>query len=126
MCYNDSARKTKGENDMKKKPGVMVYFELRGMLKLLSDSEKGQLFEAILEYGETGCVGDLSDTLRVAWPLIKMRLDMDNNRYELMVMKRRYAAYTRWAKEHNETVKSFEDWSGIPQMDDDAYSLLCS
>lgn len=111
---------------MKKKPGVMVYFELRGMLKLLSDSEKGQLFEAILEYGETGCVGDLSDTLRVAWPLIKMRLDMDNNRYELMVMKRRYAAYTRWAKEHNETVKSFEDWSGIPQMDDDAYSLLCS
>ena len=26
---------------MKKKPGVMVYFELRGMLKLLTDEEKG-------------------------------------------------------------------------------------
>ena len=111
---------------MKKEPGVMVYFELRGMLKLLPDSEKGKLFEAILEYGETGCVGELTDTLRVAWPLIQMRLDMDNSRYELTVMKRRYAAYTRWAKEQGKEVKTFEEWSGIPVLDEAAYSLLCS
>ena len=36
---------------MKKKPGVMIYFELRAMLKLLSDSEKGKLFEAIRSTG---------------------------------------------------------------------------
>ena len=95
---------------MKKKPGVMVYFELRGMLKLLSDAEKGKLFEAILEYGETGCVGELTDTLRVAWPLIQMRLDLDNTRYEFVTFKRKYAAYTRWAKEHGEVPKSFDDW----------------
>ena len=111
---------------MKKKPGVMVYFELRGMLKLLPESEKGKLFEAILEYGETGCVVELTDTLRVAWPLIQMRLDMDNRRYELTVMKRRYAAYTRWAKEQGKEVKTFEEWSGIPVLDEAAYSLLCS
>ena len=109
---------------MKKKPGVMVYFELRGMLKLLSDTVKGKLFEAILEYGETGCVGELTDTLRVAWPLIQMRLDMDNSRYELMVMKRRYAAYSRWAKEQGEEVKTFEDWSGIPQFDEETISQI--
>ena len=111
---------------MKKKPGVMVYFELRGMLKLLTDAEKGQLFEAILAYGETGQVGDLCPTLKVAWPLIQMRLDLDNSRYEFTVMKRRYAAYTRWAKQHGETVQSFEEWSGIPQISsndlDDLYS----
>ena len=101
---------------MKKKPGVMVYFELRGMLKLLSDAEKGQLFEAILEYGDTGETGELSPTLKVAWPLIQMRLDIDNSRYDLIVMKRRYAAYSRWAKEHGECVQSFEEWSGIPQI----------
>ena len=95
---------------MKKKPGVMVYFELRGMLKLLSDSEKGKLFEAILEYGETGCVGELTDTLRVAWPLTQMRLDMDNTRYEFVTYKRNYAAYTRWSREHGEEPKDFDDW----------------
>ena len=95
---------------MKRKPGVMVYFELRGMMKLLSDAEKGKLFEAILEYGETGMVGEMSDTLRVAWPLIQMRLDMDNTRYEFVGFKRKYAAYVRWAKEHDEEPKDFEQW----------------
>ena len=101
---------------MKKKPGVMVYFELRGMLKLLSDAEKGQLFEAILEYGESGCVPDLSPTLRVAWPLIQMRLDLDNTRYEYVTFKRKYAAYTRWSREHGVEPKDFEAW-----MDENGY-----
>ena len=111
---------------MKKKPGVMVYFELRGMLRLLPDAEKGQLFEAILAYGETGEVPELSPTLKVAWPLIQMRLDLDSSRYDLTVMKRRYAAYTRWAREHGEHIQTFEEWSGIPQISsddlDDIYS----
>ena len=95
---------------MKKKPGVMVYFDLRGMLKLLTDAEKGKLFEAILEYGETGIESELDDKLKVAWPLIRMRLDMDNTRYEFVGYKRKYAAYTRWAKEHGEEPKEFENW----------------
>jgi len=95
---------------MKKKPGVMIYFELRGMLKLLPDAEKGQLFEAILEYGETGQLPELSPTLRVAWPLIQMRLDADTNRYTHVGMKRRYAAYVRWAKEHGEEPIAFSEW----------------
>ena len=111
---------------MKKKPGVMVYFELRGMLKLLPDEEKGKLFEAILAYGETGEVPELSPTLRVAWPLIQMRLDLDTSRYEMTVIKRRYAAYTRWAKENGEAVKSFEEWSGLPQEGDPSTSPIFS
>ena len=95
---------------MKKKPGVMVYFELRGMLKLLSDTEKGKLFDAILEYGETGHVSELTDTLKVAWPLIQMRLDADTDRYTAVGMKRRYAAYVRWAKEHGEEPIVYSDW----------------
>ena len=95
---------------MKRKPGVMVYFEIRGMLKLLSDAEKGKLFEAILEYGETGMEQELDDKLKIAWPLIRMRLDMDNTRYEFVGYKRKYAAYTRWAKEHGEDPVDFESW----------------
>ena len=96
---------------MKKKPGVMIYFDLRKMLKLLPDEEKGKLFEAILDYGEVGETGELTDTLKIIWPLIQQRLDLDSLRYTEMGRKRRYAAYVRWAKEHNEIPKDFSVWS---------------
>ena len=95
---------------MKKKPGVMVYFDLRGMLKLLPDAEKGKLFEAILEYGETGHVGELTDTLKIVWPLIQKRLDVDSLQYDKKVVKKKYAAYTRWANEHRENVMPYGQW----------------
>ena len=95
---------------MKKKPGVMIYFDIRRMLKLLPDSEKGKLFEAILDYGETGCTGELTDTLRIVWPLIQHRLDTDSLRYAEVGLKRKYAAYVRWAKEHHELPKDFSVW----------------
>lgn len=95
---------------MQRKPGVMIYFELRGMLEFLSDAEKGQLFEAILAYGETGCTGILSERLQPIWPLIQSRLDLDSSRYELVSMKRRYAAEARWAREQGLTPKPFRQW----------------
>ena len=95
---------------MKKKPGVMVYFDLRKMLKLLPDAEKGKLFEAILDCGETGEVGELTDTLRIVWPLIQNRLDSDSLRYAEVGCKRKYAAYVRWAKEHHELPMDYPIW----------------
>ena len=107
---------------MKKKPGVMVYFDLRKMLKLLPDNEKGKLFEAILDYGETGEEGELSDTLRIVWPLIKVRLDSDSLQYDKKVVKRKYASYSRWTKEHCEKTLSYEDWLETQGYDPDIYS----
>ena len=40
--------------ETKKQPGVILYFDVRPSLKRLNASEKGQLFEAILDYGEHG------------------------------------------------------------------------
>jgi hypothetical protein len=95
---------------MKKKPGVMIYFELRGVLKLLTDAEKGKLFEAILEYGDSGSMPSLDGSLAVIWPLIQRRLDTDNIQYDKTVVKRKYAAYTRWAKQHGEEPESYDNW----------------
>lgn len=106
---------------MKTKPGVMVYFDMRKMLKLLPDNEKGKLFEAILDYGETGETGELTDTLRIVWPLIQQRLDKDSFQYDKKVVKRKYAAYTRWANEHNETVATFEEWLAAKGYDPEVY-----
>ena len=106
---------------MKKKPGVMIYFDLRKMLKLLPDSEKGKLFEAILDYGETGSTGELTDTLKIVWPLIQMRLDSDSLQYDKKVVKRKYAAYSRWANEHGDTVMEYEDWLNMNGFDPEVY-----
>ena len=111
---------------MKRKPGVMVYFELRGMLKLLSDAEKGQLFEAILDYGETGETGELTDTLKIVWPLIQDRLDKDSFQYDKKVVKKKYASYTRWSKEHSETPLPYEDWLDSQGYDVETYTTSAS
>ena len=111
---------------MKKKPGVMVYFELRKMLKLLPDSEKGKLFEAILDYGETGKVGELTDTLQIVWPLIQNKLDTDSLQYDRKIVKRKYASYTRWTKEHCEQPLSYEDWLETQGYDLEVYSTPLS
>ena len=111
---------------MKKKPGVMIYFDMRRMVKLLTDQEKGKLFEAILDYGETGCVGELTDTLRIVWPLIQNKLDTDSLQYDKKVVKRKYASYTRWSKEHQEIPLSYEDWLEAQGYDTEVYSPAAS
>lgn len=50
---------------MAERPGVMLYFSLRFALKRLSYEEKGILFDAILDYGETGALPELDGVLGV-------------------------------------------------------------
>ena len=106
---------------MKKKPGVMVYFDMRRMVKLLTDEEKGKLFEAILDYGETGQTGELTDTLRIVWPLIQDRLDKDSFQYDKKVVKKKHAAYTRWATEQQEAVMPYAQWLESKGYDTELY-----
>ena len=95
---------------MNDKPGVMIYFELKETLNRLSDADAGILFRAIMEYGATGREAELSDALLVLWPLIRMRLDIDDQRYRNTSYKRKYAVYVRWAKHHNQEVMAYDDW----------------
>ena len=48
------------------KPGVMFYFEIRPCIKRLTLEEKGQLFEAILDYGEFGAIPKVDGAVGVA------------------------------------------------------------
>lgn len=98
------------QNISESKPGVMVYFEMRPLLERLSNNDAGILFRAIMDYGATGCIPELPESLFIVWPLIQMRLDMDNERYLDVVNKRKYAAYTRWAQHHDQTPLSYEMW----------------
>ena len=110
LFYNKIIQ-NQGGTKMKKKPGVMIYFSIRQVLKRLTNEDKGVLFDAILEYAETGKVGVLPDTLYVVWPLIQMSLLSDDLRYRRTVVKRRYAAYVRWARDHGAQVQEFPAWA---------------
>lgn len=77
-------------------PGVMLYFEVRPCLHHLSDEEKGQLFEAILDYGECGTVPDFQGVLAIAWDFIMPRLDRDRETYLRKCSAAQRAAEGRW------------------------------
>lgn len=80
-----------------KKPGVMIYFELRGALQVLSNEDKGRLLDAILAYAEDGTDPDLEPgALAAIWALTKPRLDADAQRYADRCAKAKDAINKRW------------------------------
>lgn len=80
------------------RPGVMFYFEIRPCIRRLSLEDKGQLFEAILDYAENGVEPELDGALGVAWDFIQPRIDLDSEQYELKVETSQYAAFSRERK----------------------------
>lgn len=80
------------------RPGVMFYFEIRPCIRRLSLADKGQLFEAILDYAENGIEPELDGALGVAWDFIQPRIDLDSEQYELKVETSQYAAFSRERK----------------------------
>lgn len=77
------------------KPGVMFYFDTRPCIKRLTLEEKGQLFEAILDYGEFGTVPELSGAVGVAWDFLQPKLDRDSERYNQQILQKQYAVFAR-------------------------------
>ena len=73
------------------KPGVMIYFTMRPSRKLPME-DRLRLYDAMLDYGETGVVPDFGDgPLAVLWDYFQPKLDTDNQRYESIRAKRSQA-----------------------------------
>lgn len=92
------------------KPGVMFYFEIRPCIKRLTLEEKGQLFEAILDYGEYGVIPEVDGAVGVAWDFIQQRLDRDTGRYDEKVEQTKYAVAVREAKKKGIQLPPYEKW----------------
>ena len=81
----------------KNAPGVLLYFDLRPALDLLTYEEKGEIFAAILAYGEDGTVPDFdSDVLNMLWAFVARRIDADRANYLAKCEKNRQRALKRW------------------------------
>lgn len=92
------------------KPGVMFYFDIRPCIKRLDTTEKGQLFEAILDYGEYGTTPNFDGAIGVAWDFIQQKLDKDSDRYDKQVEQKQYAVFSRELKKRGCLPVSFDDW----------------
>ena len=92
------------------RPGIMVYFDMMGPLKVLPDADKGRLFWAMLEYGKNGTVPQFDGLLALAWEFVKPKIDKDEEEYNLSVLRRQYATTCRERKRKGEPEITFDEW----------------
>lgn len=103
--------------ETKKQPGVILYFDVRPSLKRLNASEKGQLFEASLDYGEHGIEPKLDGMLGIAWDFIMPKLTRDSAHYTEKTQKSRYAVFVRELKKRNLPRITYEEWSAMSDIE---------
>ena len=85
---------------MKKRPGVMLYFDRLTFLDQLSAEQTGTLFKAIVAYARDGVEPETADDLvKLAWEFVRPGLDQDEKRYQEVCEKRKKAIEKRWEAE---------------------------
>ena len=75
---------------------VQLYYSYRQVVSRLSNEEKGQLFDAIIDYAEHKREPKLSGRVEVLFPAFAMQIDRDQIAYEEKCRKSREAARMRW------------------------------
>lgn len=101
-----------GGNVAKKRPGVMLYFDMSPSVERMDIHQKAALLDAILRYGEFGKEPDFRNDPRldVTWTFVRQRIDMDGAAYEEKCEKGRYATYVREAEKKQKTPLTYEAW----------------
>lgn len=94
----------------KKKPGVMVYFEMIDAVDHLSDKGAGVLFKSILRYAREGEEPKLTATLQPLWGLIRGRIDTDDRVYREKALRNQYNVYVRWQRQQGMEPLPYEVW----------------
>ena len=100
------------------RPGIMIYFDMLGPIRVLSDEDKGRLFLAMLEYGQNGTVPQFEGMLALAWGFIKPKIDKDEEEYNMSVLRRQYATTCRERKRKGEPDISFDEWLKTNRIND--------
>ena len=106
------------------RPGIMIYFDMLGPIRVLSDEDKGRLFLAMLEYGQDGTVPQFDGMLALAWGFIKPKIDKDEEEYNMSVLRRKYATVCRERKRKGEPDISFDEWLKDNRINDHQWSSM--
>lgn len=101
-----------------KRTGIVIRFDICPALCELTDAEIGQLFRALLDYGQTGVLPDFKDrALRTVWRQLQAKADQDGAEYTLKCQKNSYAAYCRDTAKKGQIPLSFDEWKQIHPQD---------
>ena len=92
------------------RPGIMIYFDMLGPIRVLPDEDKGRLLVAMLEYGQSGTVPEFDGMLALAWEFVKPKIDKDDAEYNMSVLRRQYATACRDRKRKGESEITFDEW----------------
>ena len=106
------------------RPGIMIYFDMLGPIRVLPDADKGRLLVAMLEYGQEGKLPRFDGMLALAWEFVKPKIDKDSEEYNKTVLKRQYATFCRDRKRKGEPEISFEEW--LMTIDDQCNQVIPS
>lgn len=99
------------------RPGIMIYFDMLGPIRVLPDEDKGRLLVAMLEYGQSGIVPQFDGMLALSWEFIKPKLDRDGETYENAKVQRRYAAFCKKRSAMGLPKVSFEEWINLTDIE---------
>lgn len=99
------------------RPGIMVYFDMLGPIKVLPDADKGRLFWAMLEYGKEGTVPVFDGMLALAWEFVRPKIDKDKENYDRQIQQKQYAAFSREAKKKGIPPVSYDDWKKLSDIE---------
>ena len=83
---------------------MLIYFSLRPAIKRLTLEEKGALFEAILDYAQSGVYPDFDGVLGICWDFVQPLIDADGENYRVKCENAKKAIEARWAKEKSTQV----------------------
>lgn len=95
------------------RPGIMIYFDMLGPIRVLPDEDKGRLLIAMLEYGQSGIAPQFDGMLALSWEFIKPKLDRDGETYENSKIQRKYAAFCKRRTALNLPKVLFEEWISL-------------
>lgn len=87
-----------------KRESFVLYTKINEVVKELDDGQKGRLFQAILDYEETGEVPGLDQLLRLVFIPIKQDLDKNNEKWESQSKARSEAGRKGMASRYNKNI----------------------
>ena len=84
----------------KERPGVMVYFHLFDMLKLMDPQQVGEMMLALMAYAKDGTEPCFAEqVMQVVWVSMKNASDVDREHYEMKRQRAIKGASKRWHEE---------------------------
>ena len=89
----------------KERPGVMIYFHIFEMLKLLDTQQVGEVMLALMAYAKDGIEPQFREqVMQIVWVNMKNASDVDKERYAERCKNAKAAIEKRWNKQEDTDV----------------------